>query len=863
MSFSFSKRRAVTAAGVILLALFLVRPGVSRLKARIASSISRAVARPVAIGSVHLRFLPPGFDLQNLVIYEDPAFGAEPMLRAPEVTATVRLTSLVRGRLDISRLELTEPSLNLVRRADGRWNWAALLERTARTPLAPTAKSKSEARPGFPYIEASSGRINFKKGAEKKPYALLNADFALWQESENTWGARLKAEPLRTDMSLNDAGMLRMTGTWQRAGSLGETPLLFSLQWDRAQLGQLTKLISGNDKGWRGEVRLEATLSGMPAALKVATDTSIDNFHRYDISSSEGVRLAAHCDATYASADAMVHDIRCSSPVGSGVITLRGEAGLPGMHKLSLALNMAGVPMSAVVQLARRAKKNLPVDLLSEGIVQGDFEANESEESTQGADFHGHGQIVDLHLQSANNRVELTPRNIPFVLSTHDGAIYGSSVRPKIRTDRKTDEEQMAEGLRIEFGPFPVALGRPMPAQARGWIGRLGYGMAIRGDGEIAHTLRLASLIGLQAIKTNAEGVAQMDLQIAGTWAESVLGKPSGFSLPELIGTVQLRNVRTMLRGANEPIEISSAQLELGHEGVRVTKLSVRAAYADWTGSLVFPRGCGAPDACLIHFNLNTTEVGLGDLYAWLGSQPTERRWYQILTTTEPQSPSFLKNLRAEGKISAGRLLIHNVAASRVSALLDLEHGKLKISDLRADVLGGKYRGDLHADFRDDPPIYAGSGTLTAISLQQIAGAMHDPWISGTGGGTYQFTAAGANAVAFWQSVEGELQFDIRDGVFLHISLASDEGLLQAARWQGSARLRGGQIEWEKDKLFASGGTYEIGGTASLGRALDLKLIRSSDVKASGSQIYSITGTVAEPRVTLIPTADTQAQLKP
>ena len=111
MKFFSSKRRAVTAAGVILLALFLVRPGVSRLKARITNSISRAVARPADVGSVQLRFLPPGFDLQNVVIYEDPAFGAEPMLRAPEVTATVRLTSLVRGRLDISRLELTEPEV--------------------------------------------------------------------------------------------------------------------------------------------------------------------------------------------------------------------------------------------------------------------------------------------------------------------------------------------------------------------------------------------------------------------------------------------------------------------------------------------------------------------------------------------------------------------------------------------------------------------------------------------------------------------------------------------------------------------------------------------------------------------------------
>ena len=78
---------------MILLVLFLLRPGASRLKARITNSISRAVARPADIGSVHLRFLPqPGFDLENLVIYEDPAFGAEPMLRAPEVTAVVRLT---------------------------------------------------------------------------------------------------------------------------------------------------------------------------------------------------------------------------------------------------------------------------------------------------------------------------------------------------------------------------------------------------------------------------------------------------------------------------------------------------------------------------------------------------------------------------------------------------------------------------------------------------------------------------------------------------------------------------------------------------------------------------------------------------
>ena len=859
-----SKRRVVTAAVVILLGLFLVRPGVSRLKARIANSISRAVARPVEIGSVHFRFLPqPGFDLDSLIVYEDPAFGAEPMLRAPEVTAVVRLTSLLRGRLDIARLELTEPSVNLVRRADGRWNWEGLLERTARTPLAPTAKSKSEPRPGFPYIEASSGRINFKSGPEKKPYALLNADFALWQESENTWGARLKAEPLRTDMSLSDTGLLRMNGIWQRAGSLRETPLQFSLEWDRAQLGQLTKLVSGNDKGWRGEVRLDATLSGIPAAMSIAADASIQDFHRYDISSSGGLRLTAHCDGRYSSVEGMMHEILCSAPVGNGMITLRGDAGLPGVHKVDLALSVESVPVSAVTQLARRAKKNLPADLVSTGSVQGNFAVKEEGESPRGPDFRGRGEITDLRLQSADTKVEFAPGSIPFLLSSNHSSARASSRSKSVR-QWEAEALPAPDELHVEYGPFPVALGPPVPAQARGWVGRSGYGMVVRGDGEVARTLRLASLLGLPAVKSSVEGMAQMDLQIAGSWSGRVSGTGSGFFLPKVTGTVQLHNVRALMRGVNGPIEITSAELELAPDEVRVEKLSARAANAHWTGSVALARGCGMPGACLVRFNLNTEEIGLSELSEWLGSQPSQRRWYEMLTSAEPTA-TFLESLRASGKVSAGLLRIHNLVAERVSASLELERGQLRISELRADLLGGKHRGDWQANFTAASPLYAGTGTLTGVSLQQVADAMHDPWISGTAGGTYQLTASGADSSAFWQSAAGGLQFDLRGGVLSHISLTGDDGPLRVARGQGRARLRGGKIEIEKGKLVSPAGTYEISGAASLGRVLDFKLTRSTDVKPARASalVYSITGTVAEPRVALTPAPETEARLKP
>ena len=193
------------------------------------------------------------------------------------------------------------------------------------------------------------------------------------------------------------------------------------------------------------------------------------------------------------------------------------------------------------------------------------------------------------------------------------------------------------------------------------------------------------------------------------------------------------------------------------------------------------------------------------------------------------------------------------------------KRGKLKISDLRADLLGGKHRGDWQADFTADSPAYTGTGTLTGISLRQIADAMHDPWISGTADGTYRITASGADAAAFWESADGGLQFDLRDGVLSHISLATDEGPLRIARWQGRARLRGGKIEIEKGKLVSPAGAYEVSGTASLGQTLDFKLTRGVDVKAAhaSSLAYDITGTVAEPHVALTPIRETQARLKP
>ena len=838
-----SKRRVAASAVLVLLVLFLFRPGASRLKSRIITSLSAAVGRPVDLSSAHIRLLPrPGFDLENLVVYDDPSFGSEPMLRASAVTADLRLSSLLRGRLEVAKLDLAEPSLNLVHQAGGAWNLESLLERSARTPLAPTAKTKSEPRPGFPYIEGSSGRINFKNGPEKIPDALTNADFALWQESENAWGVRLKAQPFRGDMNLNDTGLLELSGSWQRSANVRDTPLEFSIEWSRAQLGQVTKFFTGNDKGWRGDLRIDATVTGTPAALKISSTLLADDFRRYDITSEKSLRLAGRCDAEYNAQEHEFPQVACIAPVGAGSITITGEARLSGNHPYVFDVAVENVPASALGALAKRAKQDVPEDLMLEGRLEGQLSLAANTSSGGVPRVAGHAEIVGLRASSESEKVELGPVTIPIVVTTvWQGAARG---RVKIRPYR---------GAHVDFGPFALERGRVGAATVRGWADRWGYGVNLLGDADIGRTLRLARMFGLHALRTTADGTAQLDLRVGGPWAAE--NGIAGFAGPQVTGSAKLRNVHFDLRGTGEPVEISSAEIEISQDEVHLVKLNAKAAGAVWKGSLEMPRGCGTPENCPLRFQLIADEFSFDEASAWANAGPGNRPWYRVLGN--PQPASMLARVWAFGHLTADRFVMRRASASKVSADLSLKAGKLEISSVNAELLGGTHRGRWHADFSVRPPVCSGSGNLTGMSLANASRLMKDDWVQGTAAASYD--VRGSCTLDFWNSLEGTLQVKVTDGSFPHMFFQDSDEILKIRKFAAQARLHGGTLEVSDGQLDSPQGNYSLSGTATLQREIDFKMTPVSTRSGGG---YTVTGTLAQPRVRALNRTE-QARLKP
>jgi hypothetical protein len=101
----------------------------------------------------------------------------------------------------------------------------------------------------------------------------------------------------------------------------------------------------------------------------------------------------------------------------------------------------------------------------------------------------------------------------------------------------------------------------------------------------------------------------------------------------------------------------------------------------------------------------------------------------------------------------------------------------------------------------------------------------------------------------------------MRDGTLPHVVLAGGAEPLKVTRFMGKVQLRAGTLETIDARLDAPDGTFRVSGISSLNGEIDFKLASTSNGAAAAG--YTITGTVAEPRVIRTPTPDTQARLKP
>jgi hypothetical protein len=832
-----SKRTRIYLAILIVIALgFLVPPSINlnRFRAKLSESLSRSLGRQVSVQDVRLRLLPlPGFTFRELRISDDE-FSAEPILQTGEENgvATLRISSLWRGRLEIASVSLTQASLNLVRDASGHWNMERLVNRAAQVPSAPTAKKKPEWRPRFPYIEITESRINFKFGPEKKPFALSDAQFALWLAAENRWNVRLKAIPLRTDESVTDTGTIKISGSFDRASEFAKTPFHFQFTWEQPEVNAIAQIVRGHDPGWRGVVDLNAELKGTPTDFTARLNAEIEEFRRYDIARSIPFNMHVNCEHRFRASVVETSakdqlDFDCKVPLGSGVLNAQGE-----LHPLgkapeySVRFVASEVPLAPLVRVALHAKSTLPGDLSADGIVDGSWTIEGSAGSP--AIWNGTFTAKDAVLRShVLDHALFFPRKV--VLSFIPAQNTNLAVR---------HAEVTIPYSHAVLQPVKLDIGGDATLSAD--IDANGYSVELTGHVNWQHLMQIARCVGLHPPSIDIRGSGEIEAHYSGEWRH--------FAPPMVSAQAQIRTATVALRGFSEPLHVKAGRFTFDSDSFSAEGLQASFPHAklELVAWIKGSRKCERYLACNLDFTLQADQLREAALREVL-SVPSSGINLPFFSSGRDFEAKWMLEIPSSGTISVLHLAVPKIHASNASAQLEIANGKLLVRRWTADVFGGKWSGDWAFDFSGKSPVITAVGTLRHVHADQLEAARSEDGPTGSVDVNYRLSMSGNNADALTSSLVGSGNFSWHSGS-IQSSAADEEdpSVLTFGLWSGKFTLGTQRVTLESTKMVSTSGVREVSGEIALNRELNLRLIKSEGAGVLTSEDNSKPGAARE-----------------
>ncbi len=879
---------------LLLLALVVIPPfiNINRFRRSIVHSISDGLGRPVEASAVELEVLPrPGFVLHNLTVGEDPAYGAEPVMTAQTVTAGLRASTLWHARVEIATLHFDAPSVNLVRDTQGHWNFEPLLRNS---PALRSRRSSASSRPlPFPYVEATGARVNFKLGPEKLPFSLERADLAVWKESSHEWRLRIKARPVRTDLTVMDAGQIRGEGTLMTGGVLMSSPVRANIEWRRVQLSEISRLVHGEDDGWRGSVDWTAKAQGTLADLWLESDLAVEEFRRAEFVPTGEMDFSAHCKARYVRSNPALDSLQCNAPVGSGQLLLRGS-GSSQVNGVELSVgNSSGPvwrmsrnlrqgvssysestePASCQIEL-QKVPAQFFLDLLGHihPGVDGAATASGEVNGQVGCDWQGletltayTGAIrstdLRLHLAHLDHSLTASPFLLEHSLAENHLSMAASS----------------AAGWKLS--PLHVSLGGATPATITGTFTSAGSTLQITGPASLAELAKLAQSLKIPAISGEVQsirGESQLALSLESIWlpragtlaanggqdvqaAESVqTPQPAEFAASRWTGSVQVRDATMKIASLPDRLQLASARVNVTPDGVEWTDIDGTFAHIPFNGSIWWRTPCATSKMpCARTFSLHTRDLNVDHLQTALSKGQSTSDLLNLInpwTGGAPQLPEISGTLNVD-ELSAGPISLKNA----VLRLRMKGHGA-DLMAISGKVFGGTISGeqDSPADaaesgegsmqWGDGAPAYTLHVSLEHIQPDSVAAIWHEHWGGGVADVQIDFKSQGWSAAELAQNASGKFGINWMNG-----GRAAATGITENfQRWDAKGTFRNRTLVLNRSRMVPlaaaqrghslSTGTQSVTGTGTFARVLNLRLAPSG---------ISIAGTLSVPVVKL------------
>lgn len=810
-------RNALVGLALLTVAVWLVPTflGAERFRRRLEAGLERALQRPVTFSSASLRLLPrPGFTVENAVVREDPAFGAEPFARVDRIVCDLRWRSLWRSQLDFVRLRLERPSVNIVRNAQGEWNVENLLLKTGVVAMGgPLPEGKAA---GNFDLEAEDARLNFKVGSDKKPFAIidLRANLTL-DPARGVVRYRISGNPVRTDLLLPPPGPLEAEGEWKPGTDSGGS-LDATLQTRGALLYNWVPLVSGRNPEVYGVIDANVRLSGSLQVVKVEGQTRITQLHRWQLlPPSDPMPITIHFRGEFnrPRRRALLESVDVTFADSHLHLTGAVES-IPAAPELDLVVALERARLEDLMAVGRRFWGQAGIFGLSgraDGLlsIQGSWPerryagfvgAREVRLSTDSGTF----PVSEVALRIDNRGVQLAPVRL--------------TLAPRV--------ELVAEGL-VRWAAAN--------ASPRRWPSLPTYELRLSAKSvPLRDLVRFGRAVGIRS----AQG---FDAQGAGTASFALSGTAWPLARPTLAGRADIHAARLLVPGLTEPLNIPRARIRVDSDRIVIEPLVAVMGTSVFTGRLEHRGERGSPWSFEVKANALKVEQGA----LWfdvLGHRPPLALLERIpglssLGSRRVVASNLFSALNAKGLFESPIVSYRSLNLEGFRVSVEVSGRTIRLAGASFKIGGGRARGRAEVNLTSAPARVGGEVTLAGVPLQALAprlpAAFHK--IRGQVSGSLRFETRGLTRTEMSANLDARGTAHLKNVSFgdfdplQALSRQAGWGALEPARGEVALTsasvpftIRDLRVSLVKQPLELEGAKLTVSGSSAFDGTLDL-----------------------------------------
>ncbi|MBV9035464.1 MAG: AsmA family protein [Acidobacteriaceae bacterium] len=711
---------------------------VDHYRPRVQAELQKKLNRPVTLGKLGLKLIPLSVSIDGLTIGESPAFGSSrPFATSKDVYLSVGLFSLIGGNPEVKSLKLDHPQIELIRNAQGVWNFSTLGEQD---------KSSDSSSLTLNSLKINDGQIALTDLTTREPRSVYDhidvnlTDFA----PKKRFGLKLAAH-------LPGAGkeLLAFDGKVGPLpeGNMASVPVDGKVSLQEVSLAAANRFASGSIPE-----RTDGVLSGETNINSEGNTLAGKGNLRLENAMIRGAKLAYPIEAQYdLSADRKqdIVNIRSGTvKLGSTSFALSGTANTGAKPaQLDMRVKTNGSSLKELAQLAGSLGVAFDPAYQVTGTVSADITAKGPVNAPQ-----LNGSLDAKNLQASGGEIKLPVMVPEIALTLTPDTIRSNSFQAK--------SGSTVLGAAFALSQYTTP-NRTVDATIK------------TSNADIAELLNIAKAYGADLSKgMTGSGKLSLDAHVQGPMAQA---SKLAFS-----GTGSVAGATITTPSLTKPLSVSSANLRFSQNSVAIDNLAASAGSTSVHGNLA-ASNFAAPQ---VQFALSADQINTTELQQLMAPSKTQ--------PSAAKEPSILDRTTGSGTLAANTIKADELTLNNVRANCKLDRGVVQLSPLTADVFGGKESGTVSLDTRPARPLCSVNAKLSGADTNALLSA-----VSSMKNTLYGSLATNANlrfalgsSTELARSLNGTLNFNVANGQLKNVNILNE--LSKVGKFLGAAPSQGG-----------------------------------------------------------------------